>query len=112
MNLWATWCVPCRAEMPMLDQFDLAHRASGVTVVGLSADRGRDRKSVTQVASSVHYPVALLAESKPDELDQPRALPITYIVDRSGVVRYIFDGSRSPLTKEKLAQAISALPSG
>jgi thiol-disulfide isomerase/thioredoxin len=108
VNFWATWCAPCRAEMPMLNAFYLAHKQAGVLVVGVSADRTRDKPDVVRVMSAFNYPAGLLAEAKTD-LDPPRVLPMTYIVDRQGMVRASFTGSAAPLSPALLETAIQPL---
>jgi thiol-disulfide isomerase/thioredoxin len=108
-NVWATWCGPCRAEMPMLNAFFLAHRSRNLLLVGLSADRSRDKGEVARVMSAFAYPAALLSEARVDRLDEPRVLPITYVIDAAGIVRAVFGGTGAPLTVQALDDAVRPL---
>jgi cytochrome c biogenesis protein CcmG/thiol:disulfide interchange protein DsbE len=108
VNLWATWCTPCRAEMPMLEAFYKAHKVSGVMIVGLSADRHRDIGDVRRVMQAFSYPAALLADAKTNGFGSPSVLPQTYVLDDRGFVRIVFDNSKGPLTQEQLTAAIEA----
>ncbi|HEV2366216.1 MAG TPA: TlpA disulfide reductase family protein [Caulobacteraceae bacterium] len=108
VNLWATWCAPCRAEMPMLDAFYRAHRAQ-VLVIGLSADRTRDRPAVIKAMAGLAYPAGMLAEVRPDIIGEPRVLPMTWVIDKTGVVRASFGGEKAPLTATRLEAALAPL---
>ena len=66
VNVWATWCGPCRAEMPMLDAFYRAHRSQGLALIGLSADRSRDLAEVRKVMAAFAYPAGLLSQATID----------------------------------------------
>jgi cytochrome c biogenesis protein CcmG/thiol:disulfide interchange protein DsbE len=108
--VWATWCSPCRAEMPALDAFYRAHRADGVTVIGLSADDPHDRKDVVKVMRAFSYPAALLADAKANGFGRPTVVPITYVVDADGVIAAILMPSRSGgVTEETLDHAVQPL---
>ena len=109
VNIWATWCGPCRAEMPMLDAFSRAHAGGAFRLIGVSADRTRDKADVRKVMSAFSYPSALLSEAKVDKLDEPRVLPLTYVVDKGGVVRAVFGGTGTPLTAALLDGVVRPL---
>jgi thiol-disulfide isomerase/thioredoxin len=109
VNIWATWCAPCRAEMPMLDAFYRRYRSQGLNLIGFSADRTRDRKEVARVMSAFSYPSGLLADAKPNEVGEPRSLPMTFVIDKAGSVRQVFGPDGGTLTEEKLAGAVLPL---
>jgi len=108
VNLWATWCTPCRAEMPMLNAFYEQHRQDGVIMVGVSTDRSRDKAEVRRVMEAFAYPAGLLADARTD-LDPPRVMPMTYVIDRKGFVRAVFGGMASALDAAELESAVRPL---
>ena len=89
VNFWATWCVPCRAEMPMLDAFYKKHRDEGLEMIGLSIDTPAALARVKQTAATVSYPMAVARDAQANGFPTPNALPITYIIDRKGMVKAV-----------------------
>ena len=87
INYWATWCPPCRKEMPALNAFYQRYHAQGLEMIGLSADRSRDESEVRKVVQSFGYPAAMLKDAKRNGFGSPTELPVTYVVDADGVVR-------------------------
>lgn len=108
VNLWATWCPPCRAEMPMLDAYALAHRDEGLQLVGLSADRHRDLGEVRKVMRELHYPAALLADAQTNGFGSPRSLPLTYVIGADGVIKAVIVPKDTPLTQTQLDEAVKS----
>jgi peroxiredoxin len=112
VNFWATWCVPCRAEMPALDAFYVRFHARGVELVGISVDHKRNRRTVIKAAQSVHYPVAILDDAETNGFGKPAVLPVTYIVDPRGIVRAVMTPRAAAVTEDALERAVSPLLPG
>jgi len=87
VNFWATWCGPCRAEMPLLNRFYLEHRAQGLVLVGVSVDDRHDRKQVVEIMRQFAYPALLASTARSDGFGPPLAVPMTWVIDAQGVVR-------------------------
>ena len=109
VNFWATWCPPCRAEMPALNAFYQRYHAQGIEMIGISADRSRDESEVRKVMQSYSYPAAMLSDFKRNGFGSPTELPVTYVIDADGVVRVKLTPSVNALTETKLKQTVLPL---
>jgi thiol-disulfide isomerase/thioredoxin len=109
LNLWATWCPPCRAEMPLLESFSKAYAARNVLVFGASADDAHDRKDVVKVMKGFTYPAGLLFEASANGFGAPDVLPVTYVIDANGIIRARILPGRGALTEKELAGAVEPL---
>jgi peroxiredoxin len=109
VNFWATWCPPCRKEMPALDAFYRRYHAQGFEIIGLSADRSHDRSDVVKVMQSFSYPAAMLQDAQSDGFSDPSELPVTYVIDSQGLIRAKFTPDEKPLTEQALAAAVLPL---
>jgi cytochrome c biogenesis protein CcmG/thiol:disulfide interchange protein DsbE len=87
VNYWATWCIPCRKEMPRLDAFYRQYHEQGLEIIGISVDRPGQREKVIEIMSSLAYPGAMGSDVMDDGFGKPRGVPSTFVIDRSGVVR-------------------------
>jgi cytochrome c biogenesis protein CcmG, thiol:disulfide interchange protein DsbE len=86
VNYWATWCAPCRKDMPKLDALYRRYHDQNLEMIGISIDRDSDLGKVRKVAPKLAYPVALLKGITNDGFGPPAGVPITWIVDADGKV--------------------------
>jgi cytochrome c biogenesis protein CcmG, thiol:disulfide interchange protein DsbE len=108
VNFWATWCAPCRAEMPRLDAFYRRYHAQGLDLLGLSVDDANDRAAVVAIMKRFGYPAAIEAMAKVNGFGAPVAVPMTWIIDPAGIVRARLIAGSS-VTEESLAKAVLPL---
>jgi len=87
VNYWATWCAPCRKEMPTLDAFYRRHREQGLEIIGISIDFARDSEKMRRMAASQTYPMARSGDISDNGFGQPEGVPVTYVIDAEGTVR-------------------------
>ena len=109
LNFWASWCVPCREEMPQLDALAHEFRDRGLIVIGLSADDRHDRADAVKAARDYSYALGMLSEATRNDFGSPRSLPLTYVIDRDGVIRAVLSANRGPVSAEALRSAVTAL---
>lgn len=87
VNYWATWCAPCRKDMPKLDAFYRRYHDQNLEMIGISIDRDSDLPKVRKVMAKLAYPVAMLKAVTNDGFGSPTGVPITWIIDTDGKVR-------------------------
>jgi len=87
VNYWATWCIPCRKEMPRLATFYRQYHEQGLEIIGISVDRPGQRDKVVEIMSSLAYPAAMGSDVMDDGFGKPKGVPSTFVIDRGGVVR-------------------------
>ena len=101
VNVWATWCTPCRVEMPLLEATWNRHRAAGLVLLGASVDRG-DPQTVRDFinARGISYPIAIVGPDVIRELGGVVGYPTSILIGRDGRVRHRVMGPIGPLSLE------------
>ncbi|WP_062104514.1 TlpA family protein disulfide reductase [Bacillus niameyensis] len=109
INFWASWCPPCRAEMPHIQEFYEEYQDKDFEV--LSVNLTNLERSVDHVEKFIDqydmtFPVIYDLEGEVDEIYKIQTIPTSIIVDKDGIIRYRLVG---PVSKERLMQIITSL---
>jgi len=92
INFWATWCGPCRQEMPLLNDLFNRYQRVGFSLLGVNIDDDSRRAMQMVEDLGVDFPVLFDETKAVSKLYQVEAMPVTVIVDREGIVRYVHHG--------------------
>lgn len=93
LNFWATWCGPCKEEIPWFIQFEKKYASQGFTVLGVSMDEDGWKAVNPYVAEhAINYPIVLADEEVNQRYGGIDALPTTLMIGRDGKVRMIHQG--------------------
>ena len=104
VNFWASWCGPCRKEMPILEQLNRQYRNKGVALLGVNVEPDSAAATDWLKATPVSFPILFDVDSKVSKLYQVEGMPNTVILDRKGNVRYIHRGYQPGAENEYLDQ--------
>lgn len=90
LNVWATWCGPCREEIPYLSELSRAEAKRGLKIVGVSVDARADRAKVTDLARQLgmSYDIWLDPDDRISDLFRASGVPASVLIDRKGVLRW------------------------
>ena len=109
INFWATWCGPCRQEMPLLDELYSRYQRVGFNLLGVNIDDDSRRAMQMIDELGVSFPVLFDSRKEVSKLYEVEAMPVTVIVDREGTVRYIHHGYKPGYEDKYLDQIRSLL---
>lgn len=103
MNFWATWCPPCRAEMPGLNRFYEAHRDEGLVLLAINEEEGVETVRPFIQANDFSFPVLLDLQGRVAQQYSTRSFPTTFIIDREGAIQHVQTGE---ISEDELARIV------
>jgi len=109
INFWATWCGPCRQEMPLLNELYVRYERVGFNLLGVNIDDDSRRAMQMIEELGVTFPVLFDARKEVSKLYNVEAMPVTVLVDREGIVRYVHLGYKPGYEDKYLDQVRSLL---
>ena len=112
INLWASWCPPCRAEMPALQNVSASYSDQDLVILGVHMTAHDSEANARDFVGEygLSFPILLDRAGEVGRLYQSRALPTTFFIDREGVIRQVVVGG--PLSEITLRSAIESLLGG
>jgi len=106
LNTWATWCPPCRTEMPDLETYYRDHQADGFVVLAVNNQESATTVNAFLAEQDFTFPVLLDPDGLVTERYRVMGLPTSFVIDREGTVRSVWTGQLSP---ERLKQLVDPL---
>lgn len=92
LNFWATWCAPCRKEIPQfVDAYD-RYEAGGLVVIGLNLQEGKSIVGRYAEDFGMNFPIAIDRDGEVGDEYRLLGLPTTFFIDREGIIRSVFTG--------------------
>ena len=112
VNFWATWCGPCKLEMPWLQEFSAKYKDQGLVVLGVVDDTEKPKSTIERVLTTagVTYPILFKDDKIEDAYGGVDGFPDTFYVDRNGIVREESEGA--PPKDEMEAHIRAAIAAG
>jgi peroxiredoxin len=109
LNFWATWCPPCRAEIPDMQQFYAKHKTEGIEILAVNAtETEKSTKNIKKFAETYGMTFPILLDEKSDVAHtfQAQTIPTSYIIDTHGVIQKRMIG---PMSYEQMKQFLSSI---
>ena len=104
INYWATWCGPCKSEMPMMSAFHRKNHDRGFEIVGVVTEDSVPKSQLARVVAALSYPLASKLTGKYGTINN--SVPTSYVIDRAGRIRYAKAGSFS---REEFIEVVGPL---
>jgi len=106
VNNWATWCPPCKAEIPTLEAYYKTHKEEGFVIIGIEAGEPQSEVSQFVQGSVITYPIWIDPQNASLRAFGSSGLPNSFVIDRSGAVRLAWVGE---ITRDALEKYVTPL---
>ena len=108
LNFWATWCPPCKEEIPGFVEAYAQYKDEGLAIIGVSLDRISQQKVLEFTEEyEINYPVAMSTQQLYDDYQPGQFIPATIVIDRQGLIRHRHVGYMDKETLVKYFQELS-----
>lgn len=104
INFWATWCGPCRQEMPLLEVLHAKYQRAGLVLLGVNIDEERDAAIEMAQTLQITYPILFDERKDVSRAYRVSTMPLTVLIDREGLVRYVSEGYKPGYEKRYTEQ--------
>jgi peroxiredoxin len=108
VDFWASWCAPCKEEMPVLQSLYKRFGSKGLVVIGVSVDNDREKAKTFIDGLKVSFPIVHDADKSVAGRFKPPRMPTSYVIDKAGKIRFVHAGFRKEDAK-KLEEEITKL---
>ena len=95
LNFWATWCAPCRQEMPLLDKIQKRYHSLGFTILGVNVEENSAAAKKMLRHTPVSFPILFDTQNTASKAYNVSAMPSTVLIDKDGKMRYLHKGYQS-----------------
>ena len=109
LDFWASWCAPCKASFPEMERLYKSYGPRGFTIVAVSVDEKRDNMEHFVKSMRVSFPVVRDAQQKLVAAADVQTMPTSFLIDRSGKVRFVHSGFRGEQTVREYRREIETL---
>lgn len=109
LNFWASWCPPCRLEMPDMEKFYVDQKNKGIEILAVNlttAEKSRDDVTTFMKANSITFPVVLDDKGKAGQLYNVSSIPASFIIDSQGVIQRKIVG---PMTYDSMKSMLNSI---
>jgi len=104
INFWASWCGPCRTEMPILEKLHAKYKPMGFTMIGVNVEPDSAEAAKWLKSTPVTFPILFDTKSEVSKLYSVASMPSTVIIDRKGNLRWLHRGYKAGDENEYLNQ--------
>jgi thiol-disulfide isomerase/thioredoxin len=109
LDFWASWCVPCKASFPVMDDLQKRYASRGLTIVAVSVDDTREKMQQFLKAHPATFTIVRDANQKLAAVADFETMPTSLLIDRAGKIRFIHDGFHGDETAKQYADEIERL---